>query len=114
MKKIILCTLLVLVLIVSTCFAFADELDEPVTDPDVTDYVEASIVRSHLNIKDGYTVCKTRVDVENSSTANKMVVTVLNENQSAFEVDKDNMIIKSDTEGLSFDWLKKYCNKGSK
>ncbi len=39
---------------------------------------------------------------------------LLNENQSAFEVDKDNMIIKSDTEGLSFDWLKKYCNKGSK
>ena len=35
---------------------------------------------------------------------------LVNETQAAFEVDKDNMTIESDFEGLSFEWLRYYYN----
>ena len=74
MKRILI--VLIIMILICTCSAFADDSEEPVTDPGNTDYVEASLVVTRLIIKDGEAVCKTDVDVANSSSANKMIVTV--------------------------------------
>lgn len=76
MKRTILCCLLVMVLFICSGLAYAEDLDEPIDDPDVPEYTEASVVSTWLMIKSGEAICKTDVSVANSSSANKMTVTV--------------------------------------
>ncbi len=76
MKRKFIFIVLIIMISICTCSAYANDSEEPAEDPSNMDYVEANIVTASLIIKDGEAICKTEVNVFNSSSANKMVVTV--------------------------------------
>ncbi len=74
MKKIIFICL-ILALALSTSLVFADELDEPAIEDDITEYVDANSAYSKIIISGSKAICTTTVTTKNLSTVNKMVVT---------------------------------------
>lgn len=77
MKKILVYTIFVAVMVlVSTCFTFADNVEEPVNDPINPEYVTVKIVTAQLAKSNGEALCRVNAEAKDGSTANKMVVTV--------------------------------------
>ena len=76
MKKIVIFCLMLLVVSLCTCVAFAEEIDEPIGEDEVTDYVDVNLVTKYLVLSGNNAVCKIIVDVKNTSTANKVVMSV--------------------------------------
>lgn len=67
---------MLLVVSLCTCMAFAEDLDEPIGDDEVTEYVDVDSVISRLAISGSDAICKVTVNVRSTSTANKVVMTV--------------------------------------
>ncbi len=75
-KKILITCILITALLLGTCMAYAEELDEPIIEEDNVDYVDVSCVEPRLQISGSNAICKVRVDVFSSSNANKVVLIV--------------------------------------
>ena len=75
MKKIIIVICLIMTLILSAGFVFADELNEPAIEDDVAEYVDANSANTYLKISGAKAICTTTVTTKKNSTVNKMVVT---------------------------------------
>lgn len=77
MKRITAIAVLIIVMVsICSCFTLAEDSEEPLPGSGNEDYVEASSVSARLDVSNGEAFCKTKVYVNGSSTANKMVVTV--------------------------------------
>lgn len=68
--------LILLTIILCTSIGFAEELDEPIGDDEVTDYIDVDLVTPRLALSGSNAVCKVTVDVKSSSNANKVVLGV--------------------------------------
>ena len=75
MRKIIIIICMIVMLVLSTSFVFADELDEPVIGDDISEYAQANTADAYLSISSGKAICTTTITTKNTSTVNKMVVT---------------------------------------
>ena len=76
MEKIVIISLILLTFVLCTGVGFAEDLDEPIGDDEVTDYVDVDFVTPRLALSGSNAVCKVTVDVKSSSNANKVVMTV--------------------------------------
>lgn len=75
-KSIVITSLLVMVLIIGTCTAYAGELAEPIVEEDDVDYVDVNSVESRLQLSGSNAICKVKIIVFSSSNANKVLLTV--------------------------------------
>lgn len=75
-KKILVACIIVTLLLIGTCTAYAEEMDEQLIEEDNTDYIDVSSVEHRLQLSGSSAVCKVRVNVYSPSNANKVVLTV--------------------------------------
>lgn len=75
MKKAVMISILVLALVMCTGIAFAEELDEPVEEDIVTEYVDVNSVNSSLALSGNTAICREIVYVKSTSNANKVILT---------------------------------------
>lgn len=76
MKKMVIVGAMVLILFLGTCIVHANEMDHPVVEDDNYDYVVVNSTRVSLDLSGNNAVCSTTVNVNGSSNANKVVLTV--------------------------------------
>lgn len=75
MKKQVLIGIVLIALLISSSFAFAEEKVEYIGKGNELRYVDVSSVISQFAISGNNAVCKVKVDVWSSSNANKVVMT---------------------------------------
>lgn len=97
MKKIIFvtCVIMLMALTFSTCFSFASESEESLTGGDGLKYSQANSATTNLAINGSKAVCTTTVITKNSSTVNKMVVTVYYYKSGGTYVGSNTVTVKS-------------------
>ncbi|MBQ7245540.1 MAG: hypothetical protein IJS33_01295 [Firmicutes bacterium] len=75
MKKTMIVVMLIL-LLMGSCFVYADDIEEPVQETDVADYVAVDSAEAQLVMSGNRARCTVIIEASNSSNANKVVLTV--------------------------------------
>ena len=76
MRKMVIICIMALILLLGTCVVYANDMDQPVSEDDNSDYVVVDSVVTRLAMSGKNAVCRVTVNVGSSSNANKVVLTV--------------------------------------